>query len=628
MEAQVQKGDEDKGKHDFEPHMHENFDSDATVFQTGVDAFSMGLHLATCHGDSKHCFSHDVKLPWERRFISPADHILKLYSMPSVIRTVDRSLVGLRNEQENKRKPQQVDMDSAFRKAGLRAKKHCDEKLWQKNLSDDRKAAVAKWMAITTRCPLAWDVCIRHFSSGQGIGSSISFLETLADTLGRKESGTLHARANPLLRFMKFCRQEGVEPWPVSERLVYGFLKSDEKFAPTFPRSFMVSLSFSRHVLGLRGEIDTSLSGRTKGFADVWFLKKRRLIQKSPLSVAQVIHLEKTVMDARRSMVDRIGAGFFLFTLYARARYTDALNVSSLTEDVVTVDGEKCGFLEAQSKRVKTNLTLEKKTRFLPMSVPISSVGQTDWAETWMGLRFKEKLDADEETPLLPAPLAGNQRRWSKIPLSAANAADWLRSLLSGIDGPSGMQIGTHSLKATLLSWSAKFGLPVEDRRALGYHSPGKDLSVLTYSRDALSKPLRSLQTVLDAIVQKAFFPDSTRSGYFNKAVGDVNFHGDSDGSSESSADEEDKDVVGDEEAIEEVAGSFQSNGSVPWTELAAVFFRHKASRCIHVLMDEGGADFLCGRKISCSYERLAKRPVFIHPMCSTCERAISKSGL
>ena len=424
MEAQVRKRDEDKGKHVFGPHMHGNFDSDAntTVFRSGVDAFSMGLRLETCHGDSKHCFSHDVKLPWERRFISPADHILKLYIMPTVIRTVDRSLAGSHVEQDNKRKPQHVDMDSAFRKAGLRAKKHCDEKLWQQSLSDDRKAAIAKWMAITTRCPMAWEVCIRHISSGKGIGSSISisFLETLTDTLWRKESGTLHSRANPSIRFMKFCRQEGVGPWPLKEQLVYGFLKSDGNFAQTFPRSFMISLSFSRHVLGLRGEIDAALAGRTKGFADVWYLKKRRLTQKSPLGVAQVVHLEQTVMDTRRSVVDRIGAGFFLFTLYTCARYTDALNVSKITEDVVTLEGEKFCFLEAQRKRVKTNLTLEKKTRFLPMSAPVSSVGQTDFAETWMSLRFKE-LDADEQTPLLPAPLAGNERRWSTVPLAAAH---------------------------------------------------------------------------------------------------------------------------------------------------------------------------------------------------------------
>ena len=119
----------------------------------------------------------------------------KLYAMPTVIRMVDRDVKLQTTENDNKRKQQHVEMDSAFQKAGLRAKKHCDEKLWQQNLSDDRKAAIAKWMAITTKYPMAWGVCIRQFSSGQGIGANFGFLETLTDTLGCKESGTLHARA-------------------------------------------------------------------------------------------------------------------------------------------------------------------------------------------------------------------------------------------------------------------------------------------------------------------------------------------------------------------------------------------------------------------------------------------------
>ncbi len=127
-------------------------------------------------------------------------------------------------------------------------------------------------------------------------------------------------------------------------------------------------------------------------------------------------------------------------------------------------------------------------------------------------------------------------------------------------------------LRLERIPWSSKFGLSVEDRRALGYHSGGKDLSVLTYSRDALSKPLRALQTVLDSIAQKTFFPDSTRSGYLGNAKGN---------NDAAEADEEDRDVAGDEEAIDEVAGNFQGNGRVPWTELSAVYFRHKASRCI-----------------------------------------------
>ena len=616
------------GKQFIEPTLDATEDvlTETNSQQSGIDFYSMGLHLSTCHKDSKHCFSHDVKLPWERKFVGPLDHLSKLYAMPTVIRMVDRDVKLQTTENDNKRKQQHVEMDSAFQKAGLRAKKKCDEKLWQQNLSDDRKAAIAKWMAITTKYPMAWGVCIRHFSSGQGIGANFGFLETLTDTLGCKESGTLHARANPLIRFMKFCQQQCIQPWPLKEETVYRFLKSDVNIAPTFPRSFMISLSFGRHILGLQGEVDEALTGRTKGFSDMWFLRKRRLVQKSPLSVQQIITLERIVMDPKRSIVDRIGAGFFLFTLYCRARYSDSLNVSKITEDVVTMEGEKFGFLEAHSKRVKTNLSLEKKTRFLPMAAPISSVGKTGWAEVWMGLRFKEKLDADEDVPLLPAPMAfgGSERRWSKVPLSAANAADWLQSLISEAEGPKGSEVGTHSLKVTLLSWAAKFGLTIELRRALGYHSAGKDLSVLTYSRDAMSKPLRALQEVIDSVAEQKFHPDATRSGYFGGGIS-KDFEADSDGSSETSFDEEDRDVVGDEAAIDEVAGNFQSNGRIPFAELAAVYFRHKASRCIHVLADEGGAEFLCGRKVAGSYERLAKRPAFVHPLCSTCERAISK---
>ena len=49
-------------------------------------------------------------------------------------------------------------------------------------------------------------------------------------------------------------------------------------------------------------------------------------------------------------------------------------------------------------------------------------------------------------------------------------------SLIGDADGPKGSDLGTHSLKVTLLSWATKFGMAIELRRALGYHSAGKDL--------------------------------------------------------------------------------------------------------------------------------------------------------
>ena len=152
-------------------------------------------------------------------------------------------------------------------------------------------------------------------------------------------------------------------------------------------------------------------------------------------------------------------------------------------------------------------------------------------------------------------------------------------------------------------------------RRALGYHQASSDVSVQTHSRDAMSGPLRSMQQVLDAIVNGELFPDQTRSGYFKQ--GDERNNGpqpivDDPSSSESSVDEEDHDPEKDEESIDAVAGTWQSNRDTPWTSLAAVYFRRKISRCVHILMDEAGAEFSCGRRISPSYVRLQKRPEFL----------------
>ena len=90
------------------------------------------------------------------------------------------------------------------------------------------------------------------------------------------------------------------------------------------------------------------------------------------------------------------------------------------------------------------------------------------------------------------------------------------------------------------------------------------------------------------------FAPDETRSGYFNnQSVPDAN----EETSSEGSLDKEDHDHEGDEKAIGSLAGSWQGNGNTPWTSLAAAYFRHRSSRCIHILKDEAGNEFFVRKK-------------------------------
>ena len=97
--------------------------------------------------------------------------------------------------------------------------------------------------------------------------------------------------------------------------------------------------------------------------------------------------------------------------------------------------------------------------------------------------------------------------------------------------------------------------------------------------------------------------------------------------SSEGSGDEELHDAEQEEMAVEKVTGAWQLHKETSWMRLAAVYFRHKTSRCIHVLQDESGSDFLCGRRISAHYIRLERKPEFLHPVCTMCERAVGRSA-
>eukprot|EP00435_Cladocopium_sp_Y103_P074149 s119_g47.t1 len=552
----------------------------------------VSLHVMSCQSHSNHSFSNNLKMPWDRKLVGPHEAFLAVTCIPTAVKEATRPCVV--ETAQPVAKLVENNTESAFKLAGLRALKACEEKLWSDRLSSERKAAIRKWAAIVTSDPMAWEICRRHMAQGDMVYAHGGIGESVRDALESKASSTLHNRANPLCRFMKFCSSHGLKPWPIRECYVYDFLKSDEKFAPRFPRSLLVSISFARHVLGLIGETDLTMSGRTKGVSDSWFKKKRKLLQREPLSVEQVIQLERIVMDAGKTTSDRIAAGFFAFALYCRARYSDALNISKLNLDVVERNGRIYGFLEGESSRVKTSMTLERKTRFLPMTAPVNTVTGLDWIRTWMKLREDERLETGQDKPLLPAP--AERGAWAHVPLTASGAASWLKSLVAGAGGPKAEKLGAHSLKTTLLSWSAKYGLSVTDRRALGYHSGPSDRSVMTHSRDAMAGPLRSLQKVIDAVASKSFCPDSTRSGYFpagDHPEGLTPGEEFSDVSSESSADEEDKDFEGEEAAVDEVAGSWQGTRNAPWAMMEVIFFRHRTSRYLHALLDEGGADLM-----------------------------------
>ena len=103
--------------------------------------------------------------------------------------------------------------------------------------------------------------------------------------------------------------------------------------------------------------------------------------------------------------------------------------------DVVELEDGIDGFVETCIERSKTSYSLERKTRYLPMSAPvIGSLRHDSWAVHWFKNMDEAKLPRGRELPLLPSPL--HNGGWNRLPLTAEASTAWLRHLLikSGTD--------------------------------------------------------------------------------------------------------------------------------------------------------------------------------------------------
>ncbi|CAE7864721.1 unnamed protein product, partial [Symbiodinium necroappetens] len=383
-------------------------------------------------------------------------------------------------------------------------------KPWRAKMSENRTAGLVKWERIIESHSPHFNLISEAKSDPHLAPYSLN--EILSDVFAVKASSTLHSRAGPVLRFLKFCKERKLEPFPVKEGLLYHFMKEYcSQQAPTFASSFLGSMAFCHHLLGLQCEGNV-FTARVTGAARGFFLEKRKLVQKPPLSVLMVEALEDIVHGRGDfSMADRYAAGCFLFAVFARARFSDMQNSGLMVRDVAeTSDGPR-GYLEAKVTRTKTAYTLERKTRHLAMCAPINGLTSSSWALKWWDIALEHGPKSGEDQPLLPSPVENGG--WQEAPISVEAGGRWLRSLLyrAGVDASAVRALGTHSLKATLLSWSAKWGMPKELRLILGYHSASRADSDVVYGRDNVAPALRALDPMIDAIVAGRFKPDCLR---------------------------------------------------------------------------------------------------------------------
>lgn len=140
----------------------------------------------------------------------------------------------------------------------------------------------------------------------------------------------------------------------MEEYRVYDFVKAMQE--PTFPRSFLLSVSFSTHTLGLIGGSSVCESKRVVGAVKAHFEQRSKVRQRPPLTVAQIRTLEQVVLDDAKSVYDRVMAGYFLMLTYGRLRFSDGQRITGMKLEVVHVDGRLVGFLECAAERTKTSI--------------------------------------------------------------------------------------------------------------------------------------------------------------------------------------------------------------------------------------------------------------------------------
>ena len=405
----------------------------------------------------------------------------------------------------------------------------------------------------------------------------------------KKSTSTLVSRASAMLRFGSWV----VKNFPaeaISESMVFLYCKKlrTDKQASSAPDQLLQALNFCSGTIGLSLPLAELRSSRTTGLAHQCLRAQGPTKQARPLTATQVLWLEHMARQADDAY-ERLLASSFLLMLYARARHSDMRRTVKI--DIDSGSDFISGFVELTVQEPKQSKAARRKRLMLPVVAPLMGIGDRPWGSAWQSARKHWKLGHTgnvEQEPLLPDLAADG----TLLPccMSTSRASSWLRTLLSRDDKAnvdSLLCITTHSLKATLLSWSAKASMDTLERTILGYHSTGVSTSALSYSRDAMAGPLRSLQNLLRQVRMKKFNPDDTRSGRWAMWSSSGSSSDALSASSTSSEAEETEQVV---QGASHLFATLASSGDYALVQ--------NPSSGMHHVLKQGRDRLLCGRAV------------------------------
>ena len=349
--------------------------------------------------------------------------IWEQYSIPGAPVSVPCQVIlsGILQVERPLLEPERADDDRLEALKLFKVRRTSLDRSWEQHCSSLRAAAIRKWHGIICTCLTAFQLG-RQWNKQEPLG--VAICTDLRHVFAGKSTGTLHNRSGPVLRYIAWCSRFGAQPFPLTEQVAYDFMKYEAvKASSTFLRSFIVSVAFSHYVLGLTGADLVMQSSRMTGLAREMYLRKRKLVQRRPLTVKMVKALEDFAQDDSKSLFDRVAAGCFLLCVYMRARFSDMIHKA----DELFIDGFLEGYIECSVTRSKSAYTTERKTQFLPMAAPRRGLSSGDWFASWQAASVASGKPRGEDVPNLPVPTEGG---WSKVPLTASEGCTWLVSIL------------------------------------------------------------------------------------------------------------------------------------------------------------------------------------------------------
>ena len=398
----------------------------------------------------------------------------------------------------------------------------CDELQYHEKRLKLRDAAIGKLLIVLNQ-NLEVSSTGRHLMQlGRGDDAHVEASEIVSAVVGLKSPATLVKRANSLLAFMRWCSWVGKDACSVFQESVvweyFQHLKSTG--APASKADSMLSaVRFAFYVLGFDCLGVAVSSRRLIGASELMLAGKRLLRQALVLTVAQVKRLHSILVDRGRHLIDRVIVVHILFALYGRCRHSDLLDIHDIGCDF----DDQGGFVTLSTCSHKTGRVASLKTRLMPIVIPARGVDGSIWpSQALEVLKVAGCLPMNPiNGPLVHAPAGGNGT-FMKRGLRSTEVSKALRCFLElpePVPGCDVEVISSHSLKATLLSWAARFGLSPQTRSLLGRHTSCLNETFAIYSRDLTCAPVAELQKLIDAISAGEFEPDGERSKFFRKPV-------------------------------------------------------------------------------------------------------------